>query len=139
MPNTTSPSGRSIGPEMEDILLLTNPISNNLQLPFYTEFEKLVSAEASAREVSEGIKSVSTRIPCNREIGTETFILQSPGYPKEYPNDVDCIVIVYPSSNDICALELRFDEFNVEPSALIDECGNDYLEISDGDDKDTTR
>ena len=35
-------------------------------------------------------------------------------------------------TDDVCGLELRFDEFRVETSAAVDECANDYLEVSDG-------
>ena len=41
---------------------------------------------------------------CNKVIDQEEFVLQSPNYPSKYPNNVDCTTIVYPSSNNICAL-----------------------------------
>ena len=41
---------------------------------------------------------------CNQVIDQEEFVLQSPNYPSKYPNNIDCTTIVYPSSNNICAL-----------------------------------
>ena len=43
-------------------------------------------------------------LDCNQVIDQEEFVLQSPNYPSKYPNNVDCTTIVYPSSNNICAL-----------------------------------
>ena len=60
------------------------------------------------------------------------FVIQSPNYPFPYPNEADCATTVLPSSDDICFLEVRFDEFRVEPSAVLEECANDYLEVRDG-------
>ena len=59
--------------------------------------------------------------------------MQSPNYPFPYPNDADCTTTVLPPAGDnICFLEVRFDEFRVEPSEVIEECANDYLEVKDG-------
>jgi hypothetical protein len=71
------------------------------------------------------------QVNCNRAYREETFVIQSPNYPRGYPGNIECATIVYPVDDNICTLELRFDEFKVEPSASIDECANDYLEIGD--------
>ena len=68
---------------------------------------------------------------CNRFYDAGEFVLQSPGYPRAYEPDTDCTATVFPSGPDVCSLELRFDEFDVEASEVLDECANDYLEISD--------
>lgn len=68
---------------------------------------------------------------CNRYYAAPEFVLQSPYYPYTYPNDIDCVTTIFPAADNICALELRFDEFRVQPSAVIDECVNDYLEVTD--------
>lgn len=60
------------------------------------------------------------------------FVLQSPNYPFPYPHNLDCTATVFPVSDNICFLEVRFDEFRVEPSAVFEECANDYLEVDDG-------
>ena len=45
---------------------------------------------------------------CNQVIEQEEFVLQSPNYPSKYPNNINCTTIVYPSSNNICALGNNF-------------------------------
>lgn len=60
------------------------------------------------------------------------FLIQSPNYPFPYPNDADCKTTVLPANDNICFLEVRFDEFRVEPSEVFEECANDYLEVKDG-------
>ena len=76
-----------------------------------------------------------TRVPeteensCFKNIDAREFLVQSPNFPEEYPNNKDFVVTVYPSSSNICSLELRFDEFRVEPSPYIEDCENDYLEV----------
>ena len=47
---------------------------------------------------------VSEVLNCNQIISSSEFVLQSPNYPANYPNNVQCVAIVYPSSNNICAL-----------------------------------
>ena len=57
---------------------------------------------------------------------------QSPFYPQFYPNGLDCEVRVLPfgEPGQVCFLEVRFDEFAVEASEVLDECANDDLEVS---------
>ena len=45
--------------------------------------------------------------------------------------DLNWCVRVYPSSDNICQLELRFDEFRVQQPDVYEECVYDYLEIVD--------
>jgi hypothetical protein len=67
---------------------------------------------------------------CLRNTDAREFLVQSPNFPEEYPNNKDCVVTVYPSGPNICSLELRFDEFRVEPSPYNEDCENDYLEVT---------
>ena len=69
---------------------------------------------------------------CDKFVNAPEFLIQSPNYPFAYPNDVDCSTLVYPANDNICFLEVRFDEFRVEPSDVFEECANDYLEVGDG-------
>ncbi len=62
---------------------------------------------------------------------SQEFVLQSPNYPFPYPPNLDCVAVVFPADENICSLELRFDEFKIEASEVLDECANDYLEVSD--------
>jgi len=66
-----------------------------------------------------------------KTIRKREFLLQSPGYPFPYPSDVDCSTVVVSVNSNICSLEMRFDEFSVEPSGVLDECANDFLLIED--------
>ena len=69
---------------------------------------------------------------CNKVVDAKEFLVQSPDFPNAYPDNKDCVITVYPSSDNICSLEMRFDEFRVEPSAFIEDCENDYLEVQNG-------
>ncbi len=57
--------------------------------------------------------------PCVDVIRDEAeFVLQSPNYPFPYPNNLDCLTKVERLGPNICSLELRFDEFKVQPSQV---------------------
>jgi len=53
-------------------------------------------------------------------------ILKSPGYPSDYPNNMDCVYRV-PTSQDM-ALRIYFNDFDLEYESS---CGFDYLKIAD--------
>ncbi|CAG2116376.1 unnamed protein product, partial [Medioppia subpectinata] len=57
-----------------------------------------------------------------------TFDLKSPQYPEYYENNVECFYRIRRKHDNICKLEIRFVDFDVEPSPG---CGYDYL-IIDG-------
>ena len=94
-------------------------------------FEKESKKEGRRSLSLEEDPELSSKTSCDREINTNEFLLQSPNYPRPYPNGIDCDILVYPSSENICELELRFDEFRVEPSSQEFACDNDFLMISD--------
>lgn len=95
-----------------------------------TREDKTMQATGSKVSNSE-VTSLRQEQGCNAFYNLEEFIIQSPKYPNRYPTSTDCSVTVFASDVNICFLELRFDEFRLEPSAVSDECANDYLEISD--------
>ena len=99
--------------------------------PFYTEFEDF--AQYQARLGQQQLLRLDNSFGCNRIVQNSKFVLQSPNFPRPYPNQVECVTIVSPSNPNTCGLELRFDEFQVEASDVVDECANDYLEVSDGE------
>ena len=73
---------------------------------------------------------------CGQTIQKQEFVLQSPNYPRNYDNNLDCYIRILPSDEDICSLELRFDEFRLHTSSFDQSsllCPNDYLQISDID------
>ena len=71
-----------------------------------------------------------------QEFSENEFLIQSENYPFGYPNNLDQCFTIRPSNEDICYLELRFDEFNLE-SLTQGSCNNDYLEISGGSEETT--
>ncbi|CAG2164515.1 unnamed protein product [Oppiella nova] len=57
-----------------------------------------------------------------------SFDLKSPQYPEYYENNVECFYRIRRRNDNICRLEIRFIDFDVEPSSG---CAYDYL-IIDG-------
>ena len=74
---------------------------------------------------------------CGQTIRSAEFILQSPKYPRNYPDDFDCYTRVLPFNDNICSLELRFDEFRLFEDVEGLQCAHDYLEISGIDNEQT--
>ena len=74
-------------------------------------------------------------LECGQTIQSSEFILQSPKYPRNYQDNLDCYIRVLPFNANICSLELRFDEFRLAESSIGQglNCPNDYLEISNID------
>ncbi|GAB0094503.1 Neuropilin and tolloid-like protein 2 [Sergentomyia squamirostris] len=58
----------------------------------------------------------------------EAKTLYSPGYPGNYPNKTDCVVVLEAPVGFLIRLDFR-DYFNIEPS---EDCKFDFLEIRDG-------
>ena len=54
------------------------------------------------------------------------FDIKSPLYPEYYDNNIDCLYRIRKRDDNICKLELRFVDFDVEPSP---DCDYDYLMI----------
>ena len=79
--------------------------------------------------------SKKSRNFCGQTIQEQEFILQSPNYPRNYANDLDCYIRILPYDIEVCSLELRFDEFRLDTSISTDPnlCPNDFLQISDID------
>ena len=56
---------------------------------------------------------------------TEPADITSPGYPNNYPSNIDsCVTKVY--ANESKLIKLEFEEFSLE---LESTCGFDYLEV----------
>ena len=64
----------------------------------------------------------------SNEVNLPETIIQSPNYPDEYDNNVDCIVKVKLNEGEVVSLEIL--DFHVHESF---QCENDFLEIRDGD------
>ncbi|KAM7303384.1 cubilin-like [Ixodes scapularis] len=63
---------------------------------------------------------------CDKIFTSRLFDIRSLGYPRGYPNDLDCKYIVFQVSHDICSLELTFLDFDIEKNQ---ECSADFLEL----------
>ena len=62
------------------------------------------------------------------EVRLSGTIIESPNYPEEYGNNVDCTIKVRFSAYEVVSLEIL--DFNVQHSSF---CDKDFLEIRDGD------
>ena len=63
---------------------------------------------------------------CGGVFSEESFELKSPNYPHFYESNVDCVYTIRRKDNNICKLELTFEDFDLEPSPG---CAYDYLMI----------
>lgn len=68
----------------------------------------------------------STVKMCEERYNEEDFIISSPKFPLNYPNNADCTYTITKSSPQVCALELTFMKFDIES---VNGCYYDYLEI----------
>lgn len=64
--------------------------------------------------------------PCGGVYGEGLIDLKSPHYPHYYDNNIDCVFVIKRKNDNICRLELRFLDFDVEPSPG---CVYDYLMV----------
>ena len=62
------------------------------------------------------------------EVRVSGTIIESPNYPEEYGNNVDCTIKVRLSEDELVSLEIL--DFNVQHSSF---CDKDFLEMRDGD------
>ncbi|KAL7851284.1 hypothetical protein AOLI_G00216400 [Acnodon oligacanthus] len=70
---------------------------------------------------------------CSRNLTAPSGVIQTPGYPDKYPNNLECtITILAPKMAEIV---LEFERFDMEPDSTAPAgavCRFDYLEIWDG-------
>ncbi|XP_069687502.1 uncharacterized protein [Periplaneta americana] len=71
---------------------------------------------------------------CSGVFSNRNFILQSPGYPRPYPNNVRCQYTIRalpsPFQQSLCTAEFYFEKFSTETSQG---CYKDRLEVGDQD------
>ncbi|XP_063159632.1 cubilin [Candoia aspera] len=65
---------------------------------------------------------------CNREYNQSFGYLKSPGWPDQYPRNLDCTIILRSPVNH--TISLFFSSFSLEDTG----CQNDYLEVRNGSD-----
>ncbi|GIY27721.1 cubilin [Caerostris extrusa] len=73
----------------------------------------------------------STVGECSQEYSVETFLLQSPKFPEDYPADSSCEYRIKRKSPSHCRLELRVLSFDVE-EGTDGRCDADCLELPAG-------
>lgn len=63
----------------------------------------------------------------NSRFDRRSFQLQSPNYPLPYEPNLNCVSKVIRANANICKLQIRFNDFQLENSY---KCQNDFLEIN---------
>ncbi|KPM06250.1 cubilin-like protein 2 [Sarcoptes scabiei] len=94
---------------------------------------KLSKFEPSSSAITD-LEPSQTDSSCSRTFMEMEFFIQSPGFPQNYPLEMDCLYLIVPASNDIvkfktpglnvCFLEIQFIEFELQPT--VSDCANDY-------------
>ncbi|GFY70416.1 nas-39 [Trichonephila inaurata madagascariensis] len=91
-------------------------------------FSILVQQQEDCEDIRRSASSVGD---CSHEFSAETFLLQSPRFPEEYPADVSCEYRIRRASSAHCKLELRILSFDVE-EGTDGRCEADCLELPAG-------
>ena len=68
---------------------------------------------------------------CEERFKEKEFMISSPKFPDLYPNNADCSYIIKRYNNEVCALELTFIYFDLEPANHNNECLYDFIELVD--------
>ncbi len=63
---------------------------------------------------------------CSGVYRETSFELKSPHYPEYYENNLNCVFTIMRKNENICRIELRFIDFDIEPSP---DCSYDYLMV----------
>jgi len=96
--------------------------------PIFTSSGRFVTVQfASDETVNEMGFQLEYSVGCSSSFSSTSGVINSPGYPSNYPDMTDCSYHVQPT--DGSQLLFTFTYFNVEES---DNCEFDYLEISSG-------
>lgn len=74
----------------------------------------------------EGFLIYYSRV-CSEIFTQSTGVIQSPGYPKEYPKEMTCYYLIEPENKK--AIVLDFIDFEMENSQDSTNCTFDYLKV----------
>ncbi|XP_071348525.1 cubilin-like isoform X22 [Trachinotus anak] len=101
--------------------------SNQLLIKFVSDSETQEAGFSVRYEVSQ------TAPECSRNFTAPQGVITTPDFPKEYPNNLNCTLMIFaPNTSEIV---LEFDSFSMESEtmvALSNLCTYDWLEIWDG-------
>ncbi|XP_066975955.1 cubilin-like [Macrobrachium rosenbergii] len=78
----------------------------------------------SCRQPKSLGRALVSTVPCDRRIESDAFVISSPGYPKEYEDNVECHYVIT-RGEGVCGIDLRVEDFNLEDGS----CMFDYLEV----------
>ncbi|XP_035210870.1 cubilin-like isoform X2 [Stegodyphus dumicola] len=95
---------------------------------FHLLFRQLVCPPAGPVRSPGGTDIVADRLPssCNKIYYEKEFYIESPGFPRYYPNDLDCQLVIRRYRPSICKIDIRFLDFDVEESPG---CVYDFLQL----------
>ncbi|KAL7643579.1 UNVERIFIED_CONTAM: hypothetical protein RMT77_005562 [Armadillidium vulgare] len=79
------------------------------------------------KQVSDSISREPTSSPqCGGEYLSSVNILTSPQFPADYEPNLHCVYSILKNAEDICQLQIKIIDFDVEPSPG---CRRDYLQL----------
>lgn len=91
---------------------------------------KLSKFEPSSSAITD-LEPSQTDSSCSRTFMEMEFFIQSPGFPQNYPLEMDCLYLIVPASNDVCRLEINFDSFELQPFDFEKNClKSDYIDFN---------
>ncbi|XP_013782574.2 cubilin-like isoform X1 [Limulus polyphemus] len=93
------------------------------------ESDQRTGFRIEVKQVTQGCEEDISSNGCDATFSKETFHILSPEYRnKAYPSNIDCQYTVKKVKFDVCAIEIKYNNFHLEDS---EDCTNDYLQIDD--------
>uniref|UniRef100_A0A8C2AL03 Neuropilin n=1 Tax=Cyprinus carpio TaxID=7962 RepID=A0A8C2AL03_CYPCA len=100
---------------------------NSLLIKFTTDYESSGAGFSIRYEIHR------TGTECSRNFTEPNGVIQTPGFPDKYPNNLECTFIIF--APKMAEIVLDFQSFDMEPDTTAPAgavCRFDYLEIWDG-------
>ncbi|KAG9278223.1 neuropilin-1a-like isoform X1 [Astyanax mexicanus] len=97
---------------------------NSLLIKFISDYETNGAGFSIRYEVYQ-----KPGLDCSRNLTAPSGVIQSPGFPDKYPNNLECTIIIF--APFMAEIVLEFESFEMEPASAA-YCQFDYVEISDG-------
>ncbi|XP_051553255.1 neuropilin-1a-like isoform X1 [Myxocyprinus asiaticus] len=100
---------------------------NSLLIKFTTDYESAGAGFSIRYEIHR------TGTECSRNFTAPHGVIQTPGFPDKYPNNLECTFIIF--APKMAEILLDFQSFDMEPDTTAPVgavCRFDYLEIWDG-------
>lgn len=67
---------------------------------------------------------------CGNEVKQREGWIHSPNYPSNYDDSVVCIYTIHRYNHDVCKIEIKFNDFDLEDTRP--ECESDFFDIGRG-------